>query len=248
MNAPLLEVLKLEKRFGALKATDRVDLDIHAGEIHALIGPNGAGKTTLVNQIVGALQPDSGQVCFDGTPITGLPIHRRTALGMGRTFQITNIFNNFKVVENVALAVQAVSGHSFRFWTDVSRVAYLQETAMTILERVGLSDQANKLAATLAYGDQRKVGIAMAMAGNPRLLLMDEPMAGMGPEGTSEMVALLRTLKGNQALLLIEHDVDAVFSLADRISVLVYGKIIATGTPAQIRNHAGALDAYLGEA
>ena len=248
MNAPLLEVLKLEKRFGALKATDRVDLDIHAGEIHALIGPNGAGKTTLVNQIVGSLQPDSGQVCFDGTPITGLPIHRRTALGMGRTFQITNIFNNFKVIENVALAVQAVSGHSFRFWKDVGRVAHLQETALTILEQVGLAGSADKIASTLAYGDQRKVGIAMAMAGNPRLLLMDEPMAGMGPEGTSEMVALLRTLKGKQALLLIEHDVDAVFSLADRISVLVYGKIIATGTPPQIRNHAGAVDAYLGEA
>jgi len=248
MSVPLLAVEQLVKRFGAIKATDRVDLDINAGEIHALIGPNGAGKTTLINQIVGELQPDSGRICFDGQPITDLPIHRRTALGMGRTFQITNIFNNFKVIENVSLAVQALAGHSFRFWKNVSRRPDLKEAALHILEQVGLAGQAEKIASELAYGDQRKVGIAMAMAGDPRLLLMDEPMAGMGPEATVEMVELLRNLKGGHTLLLIEHDVDVVFSLADRISVLVYGKIMATGTPAQIRGHAGVMDAYLGEA
>jgi branched-chain amino acid transport system ATP-binding protein len=247
MKPPLLQIEALVKRFGALTATDHVDLDIKPGEIHALIGPNGAGKTTLINQITGEIQPDAGRINFDGVDLNGLPVHRRTALGMGRTFQVTNIFRNFKVIENVSLAVQAVSGHSFRFWRNVSRETGLREKSMHLLDRVGLADHAQTKASELAYGDQRKVGIAMAIAAKPRLLLLDEPMAGMGPEAVSEMVDLLDSLKGRHALLLIEHDVDVVFSLADRISVLVYGQIIATGTPAQIRCHAGVKEAYLGE-
>ena len=219
MKPPLLEIKALQKRFGALTATDRVDLDIKAGEIHALIGPNGAGKTTLVNQIMGETQPDAGEIYFDGYPITGLPIHRRTALGIGRTFQITNIFKNFEVIQNIALAVQAISGHSFRFWRPVGREIRLIDAALHLLEQVGLTEYAHTKAAELAYGDQRKVGIAMAMAANPRLLIMEFI------PGSSRFSA----------------------RLADRISVLVYGQIIATGTPSQIRGHAGVREAYLGE-
>jgi branched-chain amino acid transport system ATP-binding protein len=247
LTTPLLETKGLAKRFGGLVATDNVSIDVRAGEIHALIGPNGAGKTTLVSQLTGNLRSDSGSIHFAGRDITHLPIHARVRLGLARSFQITAVLREFSAIENVALAVQAHAGHSFRFLRDVRYDMRLREPAWQGLELVGLDSRAGVPAATLSHGEQRQLEIAMALAGSPRLLLLDEPMAGMGAEESQDMVRLLRRLKAHCGMLLIEHDMDAVFALADRITVLVYGRAIASGTPEEIRANAEVRQAYLGE-
>jgi branched-chain amino acid transport system ATP-binding protein len=243
----LLEVSQLRKSFGALAATDGVDLEVRAGETHAIIGPNGAGKTTLISQLSGMLRPDSGRIRFGGEDVTRLSAPARSKKGLARSFQITSIYRDFTALDNVALAVQAHAGHSFRFWRPAREEAALREPARRILEDVGLGARADVLAANLAHGEQRQLEIAMVLATKPRLLLLDEPVAGMGIEESTRMVNFLSTLKGRQTIVLVEHDMDAVFSLADRISVLVYGRIIATGAPDAIRANAEVRAAYLGE-
>jgi branched-chain amino acid transport system ATP-binding protein len=244
---PLLETEGLTKRFGGVVATDGVSLAVQPGEIHAVIGPNGAGKTTLVAQLAGELAPDRGRIRFAGADITALPVHARSARGLARSFQVTSILRDFSVLDNVALAVQAHAGHSFRLWRDARREAALRDPARAVLGEVGLAARAGVLAADLAHGEQRQLEIAMALATRPRLLLLDEPTAGMGPEESRQMVALLARLKRQRALLLIEHDMDAVFALADRITVLVYGRVIATGAPDEIVASREVREAYLGD-
>jgi len=244
---PLLSVTELFKHFGGVVATDNVSLSIAEGELHAIIGPNGAGKTTLIAQLMGELRPDHGSIRLGGGDVTWLPSHRRSRSGMGRSFQITSIFPDFTVLENVALAVQAHAGHSFRFWRSARTDPALQEPARAILERVGLAIRADVPAAVLAHGEKRLLEIAIALATRPRLLLLDEPMAGMGPEDAARMVAFLKRLKGAVTLLLVEHDMDAVFALADRITVLVYGRVIASGPPEMIRADTDVRKAYLGD-
>jgi len=247
MTELLLETEKLRKTFGALRATDHVDFDVRSGETHAVIGPNGAGKTTFIKQLSGELRPDSGRVRFAGEDITALPQHRRSRRGLARSFQITSIYRDFSALDNVALAVQAHAGHSFRFWRGAREDLSLTRPAMQVLEQVGLEKRSHVIAANLAHGEQRQLEIAMALATQPRLLLLDEPVAGMGTDESQRMIGFLAGLKGAKTIVLVEHDMDAVFSLADRISVLVYGRIIATGTPAEIRANAGVRAAYLGE-
>ena len=247
MAEPLLRTDRLIKRFGGLVATDTVSIDVHPGEIHALIGPNGAGKTTLVGQITGNTVPDSGTIHFAGRDVTRLPTHARVRLGLARSFQITSVLREFTALDNVALAVQAHAGHSFRFLADARRDERLRAPARRGLEAVGLKDRSDTPAATLSHGEQRQLEIAMALAGDPKLLLLDEPMAGMGAEESQHMIEFLRALRGRRAVLLIEHDMDAVFQLADRITVLVYGRAIASGTPDEIRANAEVRQAYLGE-
>jgi branched-chain amino acid transport system ATP-binding protein len=244
---PLLRTNSLIKRFGGLIATDTVSIDVRPGEIHALIGPNGAGKTTLVSQLMGSLAPDAGTIHFAGRDVTRLPTHARVRLGLARSFQITSVLREFTALENVALAVQAHAGHSFRFLADVRRDERLRGPARLGLEAVGLGARADTLSAALSHGEQRQLEIAMALAGDPKLLLLDEPMAGMGAEESQRMIGFLRGLKSKRAMLLIEHDMDAVFQLADRITVLVYGRAIASGTPDEIRANAEVRQAYLGE-
>ncbi|MEW6690872.1 MAG: ABC transporter ATP-binding protein [Pseudomonadota bacterium] len=243
----LLEVSGLRKVFGALVATDNVMLDVRAGETHAVIGPNGAGKTTLIGQLAGNLRPDAGTIRFAGREITHLPAHARAHLGLARSFQITSIYREFSALDNVALAVQACAGHSFRFWRPAREDQALTEPALLLLQKVNLEQRAHVLAANLSHGEQRQLEIAMALAARPRLLLLDEPVAGMGIEESQRMIGFLGTLKGATTMILVEHDMDAVFTLADRISVLVYGRIIATGTPAEIRANREVRAAYLGE-
>ncbi len=247
MAETVLEVRGLAKSFGALRATDGIDLDVRDGETHAVIGPNGAGKTTFIKQLSGELHPDAGQVRFAGEDITALPAHRRSRKGLARSFQITSIYRDFSALDNVALAVQAHAGHSFRFWRPARDDGSLTEPAAQILQRVGLHQRKNILAANLSHGEQRQLEIAMVLATRPRLMLLDEPVAGMGSDESQRMIGLLAGLKGEKTVVLVEHDMDAVFSLADRISVLVYGRIIATGTPAEIRANAEVRAAYLGE-
>ncbi len=247
MAEPLLSVRGLMKHFGGIVATDSVDLDVLPGEIHAVIGPNGAGKTTLVAQLSGMLRSDGGTTIFRGRDITRLPAHARSHCGLARSFQITSILTDFTVLDNVAMAIQAHAGHSFRFWKPARTDPELREPAREVLVQVGLADRADVLAANLAHGEKRQLEIAMALATKPYLLLLDEPMAGMGPEESQRTVAFLATLKGRQSVLLIEHDMDAVFALADRITVLVYGRVIATGTPDEIRANPEVRRAYLGE-
>jgi branched-chain amino acid transport system ATP-binding protein len=247
MSSPLLETVALHKAFGALVATDGVDFDVREGETHAVIGPNGAGKTTFLKQLSGELRPDHGAVRFAGEDITSLPAHQRTRKGLARSFQITSIYRDFSALDNVALAVQACEGHSFRFWRPARADANLTGPAREYLAKVGLYERADTLAAELSHGEQRQLEIAMALATQPRLLLLDEPVAGMGTDESARMVRFLETLKGAKTIVLVEHDMDAVFSLADRISVLVYGRIVATGTPAEIRANPEVRAAYLGE-
>jgi branched-chain amino acid transport system ATP-binding protein len=242
----LLEIEGLSKRFGGVVASDDITLAVPAGELHAVIGPNGAGKTTLIGQLAGEIAPDAGHIRFAGTDVTRLPAWRRSALGLARSFQITSLFLDFTALDNVALAVQAHSGHSFRFWRDARSDPQLRGPARAALDRVGLAGRANLLVANLSHGEHRQLEIAMALATRPRLLLLDEPMAGMGPEESARMVGLLRVLKQELTILLIEHDMEAVFALADRITVLVYGRVIATGAPAAIRANADVRRAYLG--
>ncbi|MEQ8344896.1 MAG: ABC transporter ATP-binding protein [Sneathiellaceae bacterium] len=247
MAEDLLQIRDLRKSFGGIAVTAGVSLSVRRGETHALIGPNGAGKTTLIAQLSGDLRPDAGQVLWYGRDVTRLPPYRRSRLGMARSFQITSVFMDLTVLDNVALAVQARAGHSFRFWAPARRDGRLTEPAMAVLAQVGLAGRAGQPASILSHGERRALEIAMALATEPELLLLDEPMAGMGPEESSEMIATLRGLKSHKTILLVEHDMDAVFALADRISVLVYGKIIAAGTPEEIRNDAHVRRAYLGE-
>ena len=247
MAEALLEVRELRKAFGALRATDGVNLEVREGETHAVIGPNGAGKTTLISQLSGMLRPDSGQIRFAGEDITRLPAPARSMKGLARSFQITSIYREFSALDNVALSVQAHAGHSFHFWKPARKEPELREPARKILEEVGLGARAGVTAANLAHGEQRQLEIAMALATSPRLLLLDEPVAGMGTEESLRMVQFLGTLKGKRTMILVEHDMDAVFSLADRISVLVYGRIIATGAPKEIRANPEVRAAYLGE-
>jgi len=243
----LLEVEALTKRFGGVVASDAISLALPAGELHAIIGPNGAGKTTLVGELAGEITPDAGRIRFGGRDITALPVYRRSQFGLARTFQIASLFADFTALDNVALAVQAHAGHSFRFWRDARCEAALRTPARAALERVGLAERADTRVAVLSHGERRQLEIAMALATGPRMLLLDEPMAGMGPEESARLVHTLHELKGSVTILLIEHDMDAVFALADRICVLVYGRIIASGDPAAIRADTTVRQAYLGD-
>ncbi len=247
MAEVLLEIRGITKSFGGLVATHRVDLDVVEGETHALIGPNGAGKTTLIGQLAGDLPPDAGRIRFAGQDITGLAPPARSLRGLARSFQITSIFRDATALDNVALAVQAHGGSSFRFWRAARRDPALRTPARDVLTSVGLGARADVMAASLAHGEQRQLEIAMVLATRPRLLLLDEPMAGMGAEESQRMIAFLRSLKGRHTMLLVEHDMDAVFALADRISVMVYGRLIATGSPEEVRANPDVRQAYLGE-
>src|SRR4051812_39213355 len=238
MADALLTVDGLTKRFGGVVASDNVRLDVTRGELHAIIGPNGAGKTTLIGQLAGEIAPNAGRIQFDGQDITALPVHDRSLLGLARSFQITSLFPHFTALENVALAVQAHAGHSFRFWRPVRDEAALREPARAALERVGLSHRADAAVVRMSHGEHRQLELAMALATGPRMLLLDEPMAGLGPDESGRMVKTLRELKRDLTILLIEHDMEAVFALADSITVLVYGRTIASGTPAAIRANA----------
>ncbi len=247
MAEALLEIEGLTKHFGGVVAADEVSLMLPAGELHAIIGPNGAGKSTLIGQLTGEITPDSGRIRFDGQEITNLPVYRRSQLGLARSFQLTTLFPDFTALDNVALSVQARSGHSFRFWGNARTEIALSEPARTALAKVGLAERAVTPVADLSHGERCQLEIAMVLAGRPRMLLLDEPMAGMGPEESIRLVELLRALKGAITVMLVEHDIDAVFALADRISVLVYGRVIATGDPAAIRSDPAVREAYLGE-
>ncbi len=247
MTTPVLEARQLIKRFGGLVATDNLSMTVNPGELHAVIGPNGAGKTTLIGQLTGAIRPDGGDIFLHGRRITHLPTFRRSRLGLARSFQITSVFSEMTVLENVALAVQAHSGHSFRFWKPALRDPALREAAEQSLDFIGLAPRRDDQVGNLSHGEQRQLEMAMALATKPRILLLDEPMAGMSQEETARMVAILGPLKKSVPILLIEHDMDAVFALADRISVLVYGRIIASGSPDAIRINPEVKAAYLGD-
>ncbi|MDM0033782.1 ABC transporter ATP-binding protein [Variovorax sp. J22P271] len=244
---PLLSVQGLVKRYGALLVTDAVDLDIRAGEVHAVIGPNGAGKTTLINQIAGEVRSDAGRIWLDGQDVTPWSVAARAQAGLGRSYQITSVIAEFSVLENVLLAVQAVRGHNFRFWQPVTRTAGLVEAADRYLSLVGLSGVRRRTAGLLSYGQQRQLELAMTLAIEPEVLLLDEPMAGLGPTETQQMVEVLQGLRARYAMLLVEHDMQAVFALADRMSVLVYGKVVFCGSPAEVRESAIVREAYLGD-
>lgn len=248
MSEPILSCHDLNKEFGGISATEQVNLDLQPSELHAIIGPNGAGKTTLISQLSGDLAPDSGRIMFEGQDITHQPTHRRSLLGLARSFQITSIFLHMTVRDNVALAVQAHRGHSFRFWRPTHSDKDLIEPAMQALEHVGLHERHALPAQELSHGERRQLEIAMALATEPKVLLLDEPMAGMGAEESGQMIKTLKKLKRKKAMLLIEHDMDAVFALADRITVLVYGRVIATGKPRAIRSDEAVKRAYLGDA
>jgi branched-chain amino acid transport system ATP-binding protein len=247
MADALLEVDGVSKRFGGVIASDAISLAVPQRELHAIIGPNGAGKTTLIGQLAGEIVPDAGRIRFEGRDITALPIFRRSQLGLARSFQVTSLFVDFTALDNVALAVQAHAGHSFRFWRDARSDLELRTPARAALARVGLAGRGDVIVSNLSHGEHRQLEIAMALATTPRMLLLDEPMAGMGPEESARMVKTLRELKRELTILLIEHDMEAVFALADRITVLVYGRIIASGPPEAIRANAEVRQAYLGE-
>ena len=243
----MLELRGVSKRFGGVVATDDVTLEIAKGEVHALIGPNGAGKTTLIAQISGVLPIDTGRIVFKGDDITQLTAHARVAAGLARSYQITSIFRRFTVLENLALAVQARSGSSFSFWRPVSAERALFDEAALIANEIGLSDRLHITSSNLAHGEQRALEVGLALATRPQLLLLDEPMAGMGPQESEAMISLITRMRERTTVLLVEHDMDAVFRLANRISVLVSGRLIATGAPAQIRADPAVRKAYLGE-
>ena len=247
MNDPLLSVRGLSRAFGAVRASDEVDLDVAGGTLHAVIGPNGAGKSTLIGQLAGEIRPDAGRIRFAGRDITHMPVHRRAQAGLARSFQITSIFPGFSVRDNVALAVQAHDGHSFRFWRPARRESALNERAEAMLADVGLGARADLAAGELAHGERRQLELAMALAASPRMLLLDEPMAGMGPEEVARLSELLASLKVRTTILLVEHDMDVVFALSDQITVLIFGRAVITGEPEQIRASDQVQAAYLGE-
>ena len=247
MAEPLLRVDNLVRRFGGVVATDKVSLEVNSGELHALIGPNGAGKTTLISQLTGQLLPHSGAIRFAGRDITMLPAYRRSRLGLARSFQITSLLSDFTVSDNVAMAAQAHDGHSFRFWGNARKERGLRETALSALARVGLSHRADTVVSELSHGEQRELELAVALATKPQLLLLDEPMAGLGATESARMVKLLQELRREVTIVLVEHDMNAVFALADRITVLVYGRVIASDAPAAIRQHDEVKRAYLGD-
>ncbi len=247
MTKPVLAIRNLEKSFGALKATDKVSLDLVPGEIHALIGPNGAGKTTLIQQIAGTIQPDNGQISFLQQDVLAMGMAARARLGLGRTFQISSLIPEFSALRNVMLAVQAQQGTSMRFAGNVMADKSLTGPAEEALERVGLQGRAGVPAAELSHGEKRQLEIAVALALGAKAFLLDEPMAGMDPEGSKRLTGFLAKLRDEAPILLVEHDMDAVFALADRISVLVYGRVVATGTVADIRNNQQVREAYLGD-
>ena len=247
MADEILRIDGLNKRFGAIRASDDLSFTVQAGEIHALIGPNGAGKTTVINQIMGEIRPDSGAIIFDGRDITRQPVYRRAHMGLARSFQITAVFDRLTTAENLSLAIQAHTGHSFRFWRPARRDPRIQVPLHRVLATVDLAQRADDLVANLSHGEKRQLEVGMALAGKPKMLLLDEPMAGLGPGGTVELSRLIGELKGGLSILLIEHDMDVVFSLADRVTVLVYGRAIASGTPEEIRNDPAVRQAYLGD-
>ena len=247
MTEALLQVSGLTKSFGAVLASNRFDLEVAEGEIHALIGPNGAGKTTVLNQLSGELKPDSGRILFDGRDITRLPMHARARLGLARSYQITSVFEQLTVGENLSLAIQAHCGHSFRFWHKAGADPKLRGPLGPAIARVDLEQREGVRAGNLSHGEKRQLEVGMALAGHPRMLLLDEPMAGMGPGGAVELSKLIKKLKKNVTILLVEHDMHAVFSLADRITVLVYGETVASGAPEQIRADPAVRRAYLGD-
>lgn len=243
----MLVIKNLSKSFGALRVNRDVSISMGAQECHALIGPNGAGKTTLIHQISGVLQPDRGEISLDGQNLLPLTMAQRAQAGLGRTFQITSVLPSFSVLENAAIAVQAKSGSSMRFFGRADREKDLNERAMAILEKVGLADRADVPASDLSYGELRLVELAITLGGEPKFLLLDEPMAGLGRRESDRLIAFLGSLRGRLPMLLIEHDMDAIFQLGDTVSVLVEGSIVATGTPEEIRNDPAARSAYLGE-
>jgi branched-chain amino acid transport system ATP-binding protein len=242
-----LSIRRLVKRYSALLVTDGVDLDIAPGELHAVIGPNGAGKTTLINQLSGELAPDQGAIHFDDADVTALPVHQRARRGLLRSYQITSIFEDFTVLENAALAALGSRGRAMRFWRPMLSDAASREAAQEALSAAGLQQRADVAAGELGYGERRQLELAMALAARPRFLLLDEPMAGMSAQESGAVIELLKALKGRYTILLVEHDMDAVFALADRISVLVYGRVMFTGTPDEIRTHPEVRAVYLGE-
>ena len=247
MAEPLLRVDNLVRRFGGIVATDHVCLDVGRGELHAIIGPNGAGKTTLISQLIGQLRPSGGSIRFAGEDITHLPAWRRSRLGLARSFQITSLLRDFTAADNVALAAQARDGHSFRFWRDARKERQLRDAAQSALARVGLGHRGEALVSELSHGEQRELELAVALATKPQLLLLDEPMAGLGATESARMVKLLGDLRREVTIILVEHDMNAVFALADRITVLVYGRVIASGAPAAIRLNEEVKRAYLGD-
>ncbi len=247
MAEPLLCVENLVRRFGGILATDNLSLEVARGELHAIIGPNGAGKTTLISQLTGQLSPHSGVIRLAGRDITRLPAWRRSALGLARSFQITSLLSDFSALDNVALAAQAHDGHSFRFWGDARKEGHLRQTALAALRRVGLEARADTVVSRLSHGEQRELELAVALATRPQMLLLDEPMAGLGVTESARMVRLLRELRREVTILLVEHDMDAVFALADRITVLVYGRVIASDVPSAIRSNEEVRRAYLGD-
>jgi branched-chain amino acid transport system ATP-binding protein len=248
MTAPLLYVDSLIKNFGGLVALDHTSLSVQAGEIHALIGPNGAGKTTLIHHISGAMHADAGRIVFDGHDVTQLPLHQRARQGLIRSYQITSVFPHLSVQDNLALAILATQKSGFGFWRNASRdrVRFSQADAMA--ERIGLSDHRMRAAGALSHGAQRQLEVGLVLCTNPKLMLLDEPMAGMGPDESQRMVELLKSLRGSITIVLVEHDMDAVFRLADTISVLVSGRVVASGNAEQIKNDVAVQHAYLGDA
>lgn len=243
----LLEIQNLSKSYGAVTATKNLSLRVERGSIHALIGPNGAGKTSLVNQLTGDIMPDEGNILYNSKDITNLKDYQRTRLGIARSFQITHIFTHLSVAENMALAIHATQGHCFRFWRNALTTRTMASKLKAALERVGLLDRADSPAHELSHGEKRQLEVGMALNGEPELLILDEPMAGMGPGGTVELAKLIEELKGSLTILLVEHDMDVVFSLADMVTVLVYGENILTATPGEVQMNEKVRLAYLGE-
>jgi len=247
VTEPLLRIENLVRRFGGIVATDNLSLDIARGELHAIIGPNGAGKTTLISQLIGQLRPTAGSIHFAGQDVTHLPAWKRSRLGLARSFQITSLLPNLTAADNVALAAQARDGHSFRFFGNARKEKQLREAAHAALDRVGLLGRADVLVSRLSHGEQRELELAVALATKPQLLLLDEPMAGLGVTESARMVKLLAELRQEVTVVLVEHDMNAVFALADRITVLVYGRVIASDVPAAIRTNEEVKRAYLGD-
>ncbi|BAN47224.1 ABC transporter ATP-binding protein [Metapseudomonas resinovorans] len=242
-----LSIRNLEKAFGAVKATNGANLELAAGELHAIIGPNGAGKSTLISQIAGEIRPDKGQILFAGQDITAVPAHERPRLGLARSFQVSQLYPDFSLLENVAVAIAAREGRTFGMWSPLGRDRRLLDPARQYLDQVGLGPRAEHLVSELSHGERRQLELALALAQEASVLLLDEPMAGMGAEESARMTELLMSLKGRYAILLVEHDMDAVFALADRITVLVYGQTILTGSVDEVRSNAQVRAAYLGE-